>query len=97
MKLLNFQQIKHWINYILFHEIQVFSLSLCLSKLWNHRAKKERKRKNILNLISYFKKDEKRENLKLDLEYNSQRISVDIYEIRKKYSKNIPRAISLEI
>lgn len=37
MKLLNFQQIKHWINYVLYHEIQVFSLSLHYHSVYRNR------------------------------------------------------------
>lgn len=37
MKLLNFQQIKHWINYVLYHEIQVFSLSFHYHSVYRNR------------------------------------------------------------
>ena len=42
--------------------------------------------------MSHFKKDEKkkkRENLKLDLEYNSQKQKISVQKMEKKYSKNI--------
>lgn len=87
MKLLNFQRIKHCINYILFREIQVFSLSLCLSKLWNHGRKEERRIRGASIYIIWYHASRKKGNLKLNLEYNSQQQKISVQDKKRVFEK----------